>query len=124
MAHGRRRLSAYGREVLVTRIVHHGWSATAAAEALQVSRQTAYRWVRRYRAESLAGLGNRPPIARRRPHALPPAMVQRIVQARRQSGWGPHRLAWLLGMPRSTIYGVLRRQRMPRLADLDRPTPA
>ena len=25
-------------------------------------------------------------------------------------------------MPRSTIYGVLRRQRVPRLADLDRPT--
>ncbi len=122
MAHGRRRLNAYGRQVLVERIVYRGWSVTAAAEALRVSRQTAYRWLRRYRAEGLPGLVDRPPIARRRPHALPRPVVQRIVHARRQYGWGPHRLAWLLGLPRSTIYGVLRRQRVPRLADLDRPT--
>ena len=83
----------YGRQVLVERIVHRGWSVTAAAEALQVSRRTAYHWVRRYRAEGLAGLGDRPPIARRRPHALPGPVVQRILQARRQYGWGPHRLA-------------------------------
>ncbi len=116
MAHGRRRLNAYGRRVLVTRIVQHGLSVTAAAEALQVSRQTAYRWLRRYRAEGLAGLVDRPSMARHRPHALPEPV------ARRQYGWGPHRLAWLLGLPRSTIYGVLRRHRVPRLADLDRPT--
>ena len=123
MAHGRRCLNGYGRRVLVERIVQQGWSVTAAAEAQQVSRQTAYRWLRRYRTEGVAGLADRPPIARRRPHALPRAVERRILRARRQRGWGPHRLAWLLGLPRSTIYGVLRRHRVvPRLADLDRPT--
>ena len=108
MAHGRRRLSMYGRQVLVERIVHRGWSVTAAAEALQVSRQTAYRWLRRYRRDGVVGLVDRPPIARCRPHALPGPVVQRLLQARRRYGWGPHRLAWLLGVP--------------RLAGLDRPT--
>lgn len=122
MAHGRPRLNVYGRQVLVDRVLHQGWSVAAAAEALQVSRQTGYRWLRRYRTEGPAGLLDRPPIARRRPHALPRAVEQRILRARRQHRWGPHRLAWHLGLPRSTIYGVLRRHRVPRLADLDRPT--
>ena len=122
MAHGRRCLNAYGRQVLVERIVHRGWSVTAAAEAQQVSRQTAYRWLRRYRQDGIAGLADRAPIAHRRPHALSQQVEQRVLRARRTRGWGPHRLAWLLGMPRSTIYGVLRRHRVPRLADLDRPT--
>ena len=122
MAHGRRGLNVSGRQVLVDRVLHQGWSVAAAAEALQISRQTGYRWLRRYRAEGPAGLRDRPPIARRRRQALPRAVEQRILRARRQHRWGPHRLAWHLGLPRSTIYGVLRRQRAPRLADLDRPT--
>ena len=105
--------------VWAARVLHQGWSVAAAAEALQVSRQTGYRWLRRYRTEGPAGLLDRPPIARRRPHALPRAVEQRILRARRQHRWGPHRLAWHLGLPRSTIYGVLRRS---GLADLDRPT--
>ena len=111
MAHGRPRLNVYGRQLLVDRVLRQGWSVAAAAEALQVSRQTGYRWLRRYRAEGPAGLRDRPPIARRRPHALPRAVEQRILRARHQHRWGPHRLAWHLGLPRSTIYGVLRRHR-------------
>ncbi len=102
--------------------MQHGWPVTAAAEAQQVSRQTAYRWLRRYRQNGIAGLADRPPIAHRRPHALSPQAEQRILRARRARGWGPQRLACLLGLPRSTIYGLLRRHRVPRLADLDRPT--
>ena len=67
MAHGRRRQNAYGRQVLVDRVLRQGRSVAAAAETLQVSRLTAYRCLRRYRAEGAAGLRERPPIARRRP---------------------------------------------------------
>ena len=56
MAHGRRRQNAYGRQVLVDRVLRQGRSVAAAAETLQVSRLTAYRRLR-----------ERPPIARRRP---------------------------------------------------------
>jgi transposase InsO family protein len=48
--------------------------------------------------------------------------VQRILRARRRLKQGPHQLAQVVGSPRSTIYGVLRRHQMSRLAHLDRPT--
>jgi transposase InsO family protein len=48
--------------------------------------------------------------------------VSRILRARRDLGWGPHRLGPWLGHPRSTVYGVLRREGVPRLGELDRPT--
>ena len=56
---------------------------------------------------------DRPPIARRQPHALPRAVELGIPPTRQQHGWGPHRLAWHLGLPRPTIHGVLSRHRYP-----------
>jgi transcriptional regulator of acetoin/glycerol metabolism len=91
-----------------------GWPVSAAAESLGVSRATAYKWLRRYREEGEAGLQDRPSRPRRCPHALPPRRVHRILRARARLRQGPHRLAYELGMPRSTIYGVLRRQRLSR----------
>lgn len=35
---------------------------------------------------------------------------------------GPHRIGWALGEARSTVWAVLDRHQLPRLADLDRPT--
>lgn len=44
------------------------------------------------------------------------------MAARRRLKQGPHRLAYALGRPRSSIYGVLRRHGLARLDHLDRPT--
>ena len=41
---------------------------------------------------------------------------------RRSQGWGPHRIGWEPGPPRSTIYGVLRHLGFNRLAGLDHTT--
>ena len=49
----------------------------------------------------------------------PQSQVDRILRARRRRR-GPHRLAWLLGLARSTIYAVLRRHGVSRLQSLDR----
>ena len=43
-----------------------------------------------------------------------------MLAARRRRRQGPHRLGYHLGLPRSTVYGVLRRHHMSRLADTDR----
>jgi transposase InsO family protein len=51
---------------------------------------------------------------------LAASQVRRVLAARRQRRQGPHRLGYHLGMPRSTIYGVLRRHHMSRLAHTDR----
>ena len=45
-----------------------------------------------------------------------------IVATRLETLYGPHKLAYTLGRPRSTIYGVLRRERISRLSFIDRPT--
>jgi transposase InsO family protein len=46
----------------------------------------------------------------------------RVVALRVEQRWGPHRIGWELGMPRSTVERVLRRRGLPRLAAIDGPT--
>jgi transposase len=120
MAHANARLTQFGRLLLVQRITELGWPPAQAAESLGVSRATAYKWLGRYRTEGRAGLADRPSRPRRCPHALTTTQVRRVLAARRRHRHGPHRLAWQLHMARSTVYGVLARHGMGRLARLDR----
>jgi transposase-like protein len=59
MAHPRAKLTVAGRRLLVERVLEQGWPVGRAAEAQDVSAATAYKWVRRWRAEGLAGLADR-----------------------------------------------------------------
>src|SRR6266496_4288876 len=124
MLHRTARLTPFGRRLLVQRIVVEGWPPATAAETLGISRATAYKWLRRYRAEGPAGLEDRSARPHRRPRALSEREVRRILLARRRLRVGPHRLGPLLGHPRSTVYGVLRRHGQSRLAHTDRLTGA
>ena len=99
-----------------------GWSVSTAARAQGISRATGYKWVRRFRAEGRAGLVDRSSRPRRSPRSTSALEVERIVNARTELRWGPDRLGPYLGHPASTVAAVLRRTRMPRLADIDRPT--
>jgi transposase InsO family protein len=120
MAHRNARLTEFGRLLLVQRITELGWPPAQAAESLGVSRATAYKWLGRYRAQGRAGLPDRPSRPHRCPHALSASQVRRVLAARRRRRQGPHRLGYHLGMPRSTVYGVLARHGMSRLASIDR----
>jgi len=120
MLHRSARLTPFGRRLLVERILVEGWSPAVAAETLGVSRATAYKWLRRYRAEGDTGLEDRSARPLRRPRALHAREVRRILRLRRRLRVGPHRLGPLLGHPRSTVYGVLRRHGVSRLAHADR----
>jgi transposase InsO family protein len=110
----------FGRRLLAERVELEGWSTARAAEAAGVSRQTATKWVRRYRADGLAGLEDRSSAPRRMPRASSAEVVQRVIETRMSLRLGPHRLAPVLAMPRSTIGGILRRHGHSRLRDLDR----
>jgi transposase InsO family protein len=115
------RLSPYGRWLLVSRIIDEGWPPATAAESMGVSRQTAYKWLRRFREEGVAGLEDRSS----RPHRIastPPWVVASITALRRDRRWGPHRIGFELGMARSTVYAVLCRQDLNRLEVIDRVT--
>jgi transposase InsO family protein len=122
MAHRRARLTIYGRQLLVERIVVEGMTIALAAEMAGVSRQTATKWLRRFEREGPAGLEDRSSRPHRSPRALGREVVAAILAARHETRYGPHRLAAMLGLPRSTIGDVLARSGLSRLRDLDRPT--
>ncbi|HUH17395.1 MAG TPA: IS481 family transposase [Methylomirabilota bacterium] len=120
MAHRTARLNLFGRRLLVTRIAVDGWPIAKAAEAQGVSRTTAHKWIARYRAEGWSGLEDRSSRPHHSPRLTPPEQVAAILRARIERRWGPHRLAPLLGLPRSTVYAVLARSGYSRLRDADR----
>jgi transposase InsO family protein len=124
VAHPRTKLTVFGRQLLISRVEALGWPVAQAAAMQGVSRATAYKWVRRYRAEGESGLVDRSSRPRRSPRALPIEQAQAILAARIERRWGPHRLASLTGHPRSTIYAALRRAGVSRLRDADRSTGA
>lgn len=124
MAHRSARLSVFARQLLVKRVMVEGWPVASVAEQLGISRATGYKWVRRYRAEGLAGLEDRSSRPHRSPRRLSAKATEAIIRSRVRRRYGPARLAPLTGHPRSTIYGVLRRAGISRLRDADRVTGA
>jgi len=124
MGHPRPRLSVFSRQLLVRRVLDQGWPAAHVAEQLGISRATAYKWVRRYRAEGEAGLLDRSSRPRRSPRRLTPGLEAEILAARATWRYGPDRLGPLLGLPPSTVHRVLARRGVSRLRDADRVTAA
>jgi transposase InsO family protein len=122
MAHPRAKLTVQGRWLLVQRICQQGWPPARAAEAQGVSVATAYKWLGRWRVEGLAGLADRSSRPHCSPRRLPAAGEQAILAYRATHRVGPHRIGWALGEAHSTVHAVLRRQHVPRLGELDRPT--
>jgi transposase InsO family protein len=124
MAHRRARLTPFGRLLIVQRVDELGWTVAETAKAAGVSRSTAHKWVRRYRSEGEAGLADRSSRPHHCPHALPFRTVGVVLARRATLKRGPHHLAAVLGMSRSTVYGILRRHGLSRLDATDRPTGA
>lgn len=120
MSHTTARLTPFGRRLLVDRIERLGWPVAHAADAAGVSRQTAHRWLRRWREEGEPGLRDRSSRPHTCPSRLSPEVEQRVVADRISEREGPHLMAGRLAMARSTIYAVLRRRGLSRLGDLDR----
>ena len=122
MAHRRAKLTPAGRQLLVNRVLKEGWPACRAAEAAGVSRTTTYKWVRRFREEGTSGLGDRSSRPAAMPRQLSAELTARVLAVRRDRRWGPHRVAAVLELPRSTVYAVLVRHHCSRLRDFDPPT--
>lgn len=53
------------------------------------------------------------------PHQTPQRTERRIIALRVTRRWGPHRIAYHLGLPQSTVSKVLRRYRVPLLGHID-----
>ena len=105
--HRNARTTPFSRKLLVDRI-ESGDSVRAAAEAVGVSRSTAYKWLRRWSDEGEAGLEDRSSAPHRIPHRTRPGVVRRIEQLR-QKRWTGRAIALKLGLARSTVSAWLRR---------------
>ncbi len=121
MSHPNARLTHYGR-LQIIRHRQQGYTQASIAEMMGVSRATVSKWLRRHAREGLGGLSDRSSRPYVIARSVPAARVSAIVRLRRELGWGPHRIAYTLGMPRSTVYAVLRRAGLQRAAALHRTT--
>jgi transposase len=115
-------LTVQGRLLLVQRVLELGWPPAEAARAQGVSVATCYKWLGRYRTEGPAGLVDRSCRPHTSPRRLSADREQAILAWRQAHRVGPHRIGWALGESRSTVWAVLHRHQLPRLAELDRPS--
>jgi transposase InsO family protein len=97
-------------------LILDGVSPSQAAIVCGASRATAYRALARYRMGGWEALRDRAPIAKSHPARLSSEAEQQIVELRRATGWGPKRLAGVLGWPAATIWRVLCRHGISRRA--------
>ena len=109
MAHPSARLSVFSRQLLIKRVVVDGWATATVAEQLGISRATAYKWVRRYRAAGLPGLEDRSSRPHRSPRRSSDEATAAILSARARPALRP-------GSPGPA-------DRPPALDDLRRPAP-
>ncbi len=121
MFHRNARLTVFGRRLLVDRVCSGRPVAHVAAE-MGVSRATAYKWVRRWRAEGEAGLHDRSSRPGRTPHRTPAVTEAAVCRLRQDRKLGPARIGPILGLPVSTVHRILVRHGLHRPAWLDRPT--
>jgi transposase InsO family protein len=111
--HANARLTPRGRaEVFLA--VEAGMTVVAACLAFRMSRRCYYRWLPRYRADGPAGLVDRSSRPHRSPQRLSPVAERQIAGLRLATGFGPDRIAALLGLPASTVHRAIRRLGLER----------
>jgi transposase InsO family protein len=92
------------------------------AQAMGVSLTTVKKWLRRFRAEGLAGLQDRSSRPHRSPRALRQRLCHRIIALRRQRRTG-RLIVRQLGVSAASVSRVLRRARLSRWRDLQPAVP-
>jgi transposase InsO family protein len=115
--HANAALSLKKRRLLCRRVVVERRTLAEAAVAADVSVRCARKWVSRYRVEGELGLLDRSSAPRALANRTPADRVAAIAALRRLRFTGPE-LAELLGMPLSTVSGILSRIGMGRLGRL------
>jgi transposase-like protein len=119
MAHANARLNRHGRLLLIDRVVVQHWPVAHAAKAMGISRQCAYRWLRRWRMEGEAGLLDRTSRPHRSPTRTPSVIEQAVLADRREHRRGPAWIAARHPVCARTVSRVPRRHGSPHLVALD-----
>jgi len=120
--HHHARLTIVRREELAKRVMEGRLSLKEAEAEFKLSRQSAAKWVRRYREQGVAGLRDRSSCPHRSPRRTPEERVMEIEQLRRER-WTGVRIAQQLGLSPATVSRVLRRLKLNRIRDLEQRIP-
>jgi transposase InsO family protein len=121
--HANARTCPHSRRLAVGRVERDGWTLRAAAEAAGVSVRTISKWQRRYRSEGEEGLLDR----RSAPWSVPSRTDERrvaVIAGLRRLRMTGAEIAETLGMPLSTVSGILTRIGLGKLWRLEPLEPA
>lgn len=121
--HANARTCPHSRRLAVDRVEREGWTLAAAAEAAGVSVRTVSKWLRRFRLEGEQGLLDRCSAPASVPLRTGEARVAVIAALRRLRMTGAE-IAETLGMPASTVSGILTRIGLGKLWRLEPAEPA
>jgi transposase InsO family protein len=121
--HANARTCPHSRRLAVKRVREQGWTLAAAAEAAGVSVRTVSKWLRRFREEGEQGLLDRCSAPASVPLRTDEARIAMIAALRRLRMTGAE-IAETLGMPLSTVSGILTRIGLGKLWRLEPLEPA
>jgi transposase InsO family protein len=116
--HHHARLTIVRREELAKSVLEGRLSLKEAEAEFKLSRQSAAKWVRRYREQGVAGLRDRTSRPQRSPRRIEAERVMEIERLRRER-WTGVRIARQLDLSRATVSRVLRRLKLNRIRDLE-----
>jgi len=120
--HHHARLTIHSREQLAKRVLAGELSLNSAAAEFKLSRQSAAKWVRRFRQGGVAALCDRSSRPHRSPRSISAEQVTGIEQLRRQR-WTGVRIAQTIGLSRATVSRVLTRLKLNTAASLEPTVP-
>ena len=116
--HKNARLTKHSRADVVRRVTVEGQTAKAVATAFGVAIKTVGKWVARFRAEGVEGLGDRSSRPRRL-HRPTSAVIVAKVEALRRQRWTGKQIAAEAGVSPATVSRILRRLGLNRMAALE-----
>jgi transposase len=116
--HPRAKGNPYQRRLFIRRVTEEGMPVGEACEMAGWSERTGYKWLRRWKEEGEAGLLDRRSGPRAVRNRTPRRRVERILalRRRRQTSW---EIAQRVGMPWSTVAGILKREGLGKLSLLE-----
>jgi transposase InsO family protein len=116
--HYHARLTIVRREELARRVLEGRLSLKEAEAEFKLSRQSAAKWVRRYREQGAGGLRDRSSRPHRSPRGTSREKIVEIERLRRER-WTGVRIAQRLGLSAATVSRVLRRLHLNRIRDIE-----
>jgi transposase InsO family protein len=116
--HHHARLTVHGREFLAKSVVEGRLSLCEAAAEHGLSRQSAAKWVRRYREGGVEALQDRSSRPQRLRQPTLPEQIARVEQLRRER-WTGVRISQATGLSRATVSRILVRLKLNKVKMLE-----